>query len=236
VSIGIQPSVGALLDRIDEELAAGYQRVKVKIKPGWDVAVVERIRARFPALALMVDANAAYTPEDALHLRALDRFGLTMIEQPLDEEDLLQHARLQAQVSTPICLDESIVSAARAEEAFALGACRIVNVKPGRLGGFRESIAVHDACRARGVPAWHGGMLESGIGRAANLHLASLPGFTLPGDIAASRRYYAPDLIEPAIEVSSRGTIPVPAGPGLGVAIDEDRVARATVRSLGLPA
>ena len=171
------------------------------------------------------------TPGDARHLLALDAFGLMMIEQPLDDEDLGQHARLQAQLSTPVCLDESIVSAARAEEAFALGACRIVNIKPGRLGGFSQSIAVHDACRAHGVPVWHGGMLETGIGRAANVHLASLPNFTLPCDIAASRRYFVPDLVEPPIDVSPRGTIAVPTSPGLGVSVDEDRVAAATRRA-----
>ncbi len=231
VSIGIQPSVPALLERIDEETAAGYQRVKIKIKPGWDVTVVERVRERFPALALMVDANAAYQPADAGHLRALDEYGLMMIEQPLDEEDIGEHARLQATLRTPICLDESIVSAARAEEAFVLGACRIVNIKPGRVGGFAASRALHDACQRRGVPVWHGGMLESGIGRAANIHLASLPNFSLPGDIAASRRYFAPDLIDPPIDVAPDGTIAVPTGPGLGVTIDESRVLHATIAS-----
>jgi O-succinylbenzoate synthase len=230
VSVGIQPSLDALLDRIAEELASGYQRVKIKIKPGWDVAIVERVRERFPALPLMVDANAAYTPEDVRHLQALDEFGLMMIEQPLEDEDLGQHAALQRGLRTPVCLDESIVSVARAEEAFALGACRIVNIKPGRVGGFAEAVALHDACARRGVPVWHGGMLETGIGRAANLHLASLPNFTLPSDIAASRRYFVPDLIEPPIEVSARGTIPVPTGPGLGVTIDADRVRRGTIR------
>jgi O-succinylbenzoate synthase len=236
VSIGVQGSVEQLLDRIAEESSAGYQRVKIKIKPGWDVDVVDRVRRRHPALPLMVDANAAYGLEDTGRLRALDAFGLMMIEQPLDEEDLGQHARLQAALTTPICLDESIVSAARAEEAFALRACRVVNIKPGRVGGFCESRALHDVCARHGVPVWHGGMLESGIGRAANVHLATLPNFSLPGDIAASRRYYVPDLIEPPIEVSSRGTIGVPTGPGLGVAIELDRVNHATVASHSLTA
>lgn len=230
VSIGIQPSVDALIDRIAEEREAGYQRVKIKIRPGWDVTVVQRVRERFPSLPLMVDANAAYGPADAPVLRALDGFGLLMIEQPLDDEDLLEHARLQAALATPVCLDESIVSAARAEEAFALGACRIVNVKPGRVGGFGEARRLHDTCARHGVPVWHGGMLESGIGRTANIHLASLPNFTLPGDIAASQRYYQPDLIDPPVTVARDGTIAVPTGPGLGVTIDLDRVARATVR------
>ena len=236
VSIGVQQSVEQLLDRIAEEVEAGYQRVKIKIKPGWDVVVVDRVRRAFPTLPLMVDANAAYVARDAAHLRALDAYGLTMIEQPLDEEDLGQHARLQAALATPICLDESIVSAARAEEAFTLGACRVVNVKPGRVGGFSESRLLHDVCARHGVPVWHGGMLESGIGRAANVHLASLPNFTLPGDIAASRRYFVPDLVEPPIEVSRRGTIAVPVGPGIGVAVDDARVNRATLASRTLPA
>lgn len=231
VSIGIAASIPALLDRIEEELAAGYQRVKIKIKPGWDVTVVARVRERFPALALMVDANAAYRPEDAGHLRALDDVGLMMIEQPLDDEDIGEHARLQALVQTPICLDESIVSAARAEEALAIGACRIVNIKPGRVGGFSAARAVHDTCARHGVPVWHGGMLETGIGRAANLHLASLPNFSLPGDIAASRRYFVPDLIDPPIDVGPDGTIAVPTSPGIGVAIDESRIVRATIES-----
>jgi O-succinylbenzoate synthase len=229
VSIGIQDTVEALLDRIAAERDEGYQRIKVKIKPGWDVEVVERIRARFPDLPLMVDANAAYTIADTQHLSRLDAFGLMMIEQPLDEDDLADHAALQARLRTPVCLDESIETPAAARAALALGACRIVNIKPGRLGGFAAAIAVHDVCAAAGVPVWHGGMLESGIGRAHNLHLAALPNFTLPGDIAASRRYYAPDLIEPPIEVAPDGTVAVPAGPGIGVTIVPDRVNRATL-------
>lgn len=234
VSIGIQDSVEALLDRIEAERAAGYQRVKIKIKPGWDVDVVERVRARFADLPLMVDANAAYTLADADHLRALDRFDLLMIEQPLSEEDLRDHATLQQQLQTAVCLDESIEHAQAAEAALALGACRIVNIKPGRVGGFSASIGVHDVCARAGVPVWHGGMLESGVGRAHNIHLASLPNFSLPGDIAASERYYQPDLIEPPITVRPDGTIPVPDGPGIGVTIVPDRVDRATERKLTL--
>lgn len=236
VSIGIQPDVPTLLDRIEEERATGYQRIKIKIKPGWDVEVLEEVRGRFPDVPLMVDANAAYTLEDVDRLRALDGFALTMIEQPLDEEDLGQHAKLQSALRTAICLDESIVSAARAEEAFALGACRVVNVKPGRVGGFTEARALHDVCAAHGVPVWHGGMLESGIGRAANLHLASLPNFSLPGDIAASRRYFVPDLIDPPITVAPDGTIAVPDAPGLGVALDHSHIAHATLQSRTFPA
>ncbi|HEY8551248.1 MAG TPA: o-succinylbenzoate synthase [Vicinamibacterales bacterium] len=236
VSIGIQDTVEELLERIAMERAAGYQRVKIKIKPGWDVEVVERVRARYADLPLMVDANAAYTPADTDRLRALDAFDLLMIEQPLAEDDLVDHAALQRQLKTPICLDESIESREALEAALALGACRIVNVKPGRLGGFAESLAVHDRCGAAGIPVWHGGMLESGIGRAHNIHLASLPNFTLPGDIGASSRYYQPDLIDPPIEVASDGTIAVPDGPGIGVAIVPERVQQATLRQVALRA
>jgi O-succinylbenzoate synthase len=231
VSIGIQDSLDDLAARVRQARDAGYRRIKIKIKPGWDVAAVEMIRARFGAIPLMVDANAAYTPADAPHLAALDRFELMMIEQPLDYDDVRDHAALQRRIATPICLDESIHSVRAVEEAIALEACRIVNIKPGRLGGFAQSIRVHDVCAAHGIPVWHGGMLESGIGRAHNIHLASLPNFTLPGDIAASRRYFQPDLIEPGIEVSAEGTVPVPTGPGIGVAVDWDRVRAATVES-----
>ena len=231
VSIGIQDTLEDLEERVEAEQAEGYQRIKIKIKPGWDLAPVERLRERFGAIPLMVDANAAYTIADAAHLAALDRFDLMMIEQPLDYDDLLDHARLQAVMRTSICLDESIVSPRAAEMALAHGACRIINIKPGRVGGHLQALRVHDLCQQAGIPVWHGGMLESGIGRAHNLHLATLPNFRLPGDIAASRRYYAEDLIEPPIEVNPDGTVPVPAsGPGIGVAVDDERVARATLR------
>jgi O-succinylbenzoate synthase len=236
VSIGIQDSVEALLEGIAGERAAGYRRVKIKIKPGWDVDVVERVRNTFADLPLMVDANAAYTLADAERLTRLDAFDLTMIEQPLDEEDLRDHAELQRRLRTPICLDESITTPGAARAAIEWGACRIINIKPGRLGGFAESIETHGICQRAGVPVWHGGMLESGIGRAHNIHLASLPNFSLPGDIAASRRYYQPDLIDPPVEVEPDGTIPVPTGPGLGVSIVMDRIARATERTLTLGA
>jgi O-succinylbenzoate synthase len=232
VSIGIEPSIDALLDRIAIEREAGYQRVKIKIKPGWDTAVVARIRDRWPGLPLMVDANAAYRLVDTATLAALDTFGLLMIEQPLAEDDLVDHAALQRSLRTPICLDESIETRADAAAAVALGACRVVNIKPGRLGGHAESIAVHDLCAAAGLPVWHGGMLETGIGRAHNLHLASLPHFTLPGDIGASERYFQPDLIDPPIRVAADGTVAVPAGPGIGVTIVPDRVDRATENRL----
>ncbi len=230
VSVGIQDSLEQLTDRIAGELAAGYRRIKIKIKPGWDVGAVERVRGRFGDVPLMVDANAAYRLADAAHLASLDPFRLMMIEQPLDYDDLHDHAALQREIRTPICLDESIHSVRAARDAIALGACRIINIKPGRVGGLAESIRLHDLCVAHGIPVWHGGMLESGIGRAHNIHLSTLPGFSLPGDVAASRRYYDPDLIDPPIEVRADGTIPVPTGPGIGVTIVEERVDRATER------
>jgi O-succinylbenzoate synthase len=228
VSIGIQPSVDALVARVEAERAEGYQRIKIKIKPGWDVEPVWALRARLGAFPLMVDANAAYTAGDAAHLAALDDFDLMMIEQPLDYDDVRDHAELQRRIRTPICLDESIHTVRAAAQAIALGACRIINVKPGRVGGHQQSIRLHDLTAQQAVPVWHGGMLESGIGRAHNIHLSTLPNFTLPGDVAASRRYYAPDLIDPEIDVRSDGTIPVPTDPGIGVHIVMDRVEAAT--------
>jgi O-succinylbenzoate synthase len=236
VSIGIQDSIDQLFDKIARELAAGYQRIKIKVKPRWDVDVAAAVRERFGDVPLMVDANAAYTLGDAAHLTSFDRFGLMMIEQPLDYDDIRDHAALQRGMRTPICLDESIHSVRAAEDALELGACRIINIKPGRVGGHAESIRLHDLCAARGVPVWHGGMLESGIGRAHNIHLASLPNFSLPGDIAASHRYFAPDLIEPGIEVSAKGTVAVPTGAGIGVDVDWDRVKKATVETFELRA
>jgi O-succinylbenzoate synthase len=235
VSIGIQDSLDDLAGRIDTELAAGYRRVKVKIKPGWDLDVVRMIRQRFGDIPLMVDANAAYTLADSGHLSGLDPYGLMMIEQPLDYDDVRDHARLQARLETAICLDESIHTVKIAEEAIEARACRIINIKPGRVGGHRESIRLHDLCAARSVPVWHGGMLESGIGRAHNLHLSTLPNFSLPGDVAASRRYYEPDLIDPPIDVRPDGTIEIPAdGPGIGIRVVDGRVERATERRLVL--
>ncbi len=231
VSIGIQDSLEQLAAKVRTELDAGYRRVKIKIKPGWDTEAVSFVRGRFGDIPLMVDANAAYTLDDAPRLAALDGFKLMMIEQPLDYEDVTDHAALQRQIATPICLDESIHSPRIARDAIDAGACRIINIKPGRLGGFRESVRVHDLCAARGIPVWHGGMLESGIGRAHNIHLSTLPNFTLPGDVAASKRYFVPDLIDPPVEVAPDGTIAVPTGPGIGVAVDADRVAHATLRA-----
>jgi O-succinylbenzoate synthase len=187
------------------------------------------VRSRFGGIPLMIDANAAYSLDQARLLASLDRFDLMMIEQPLDYDDIRDHAELQRQIRTPVCLDESIHTPRHAEDALALDACRIINIKPGRLGGHAQSIRVHDICAERHVPVWHGGMLESGIGRAHNIHLASLPNFSLPGDVAASKRYFVPDLIEPGISVSKAGTIPVPSSPGIGVSVDWDRVEAATV-------
>ncbi len=231
VSLGIQPSIAALLERVEAERSEGYQRVKLKIKPGWDEAPVEAVRERFGSIPLMVDANAAYTLAQAPVLARLDRFDLMMIEQPLAYDDLVQHAALQRTLRTPICLDESITGPAAAEGALDLGACRIINIKPGRMGGFASSLAVHDIAKARHVPLWHGGMLESGIGRAHNLHLSTLDQFSLPGDVAASRRYFVPDLIDPTSEVAADGTIPVQSGPGIGVAPVPQRLRDVTIHS-----
>ncbi len=236
VSVGIQDSLAALGDKIAIELEAGYQRIKVKIKPGWDVEAVQTIRQRFGDIPLMVDANAAYTLDDADHLAKLDTFELMMIEQPLHYDDVHDHAQLQRRLQTPICLDESIHTVHMAAEAIAAGACRIINVKPGRLGGHGESIRLHDLCAAHDIPVWHGGMLESGIGRVHNIHLSTLPNFTLPGDIAASRRYFEPDLIDPPVELQRDGTIAVPSQPGLGVTVAEDRVEHATQRAFTVSA
>ena len=236
VSIGIQDSLDELVDRVAAELAAGYRRIKIKIKPGWDVDAVARIRSRFGQIPLMVDANAAYRLDDGPHLAALDRFDLMMIEQPLDYDDVADHARLQQQIRTPICLDESLHTVKVAAEAIDAGACRVINIKPGRVGGHGESIKLHDLAAAHGIPVWHGGMLESGIGRAHNIHLSTLPNFTLPGDVAASRRYFSPDLIDPEIEVRPDGTIAVPGGPGIGVTVVEERVDAATESRLELRA
>jgi O-succinylbenzoate synthase len=236
VSIGIQDSLDQLAAKVETELAAGYRRIKIKVKPGWDIEAAEMVRRRFGSVRLMVDANAAYTIDDAEHLARLDALDLMMIEQPLEYDDVADHARLQRRIRTPICLDESIHTVKLAEAAIDAGACRIINIKPGRVGGHGESIRLHDLCAARGIPVWHGGMLESGIGRAHNIHLSALPNFSLPGDVAASKRYYAPDLIEPPIEVRPDGTIPVPEGPGIGVTLVQDRVDRATERRAAMNA
>ncbi len=230
VSIGIQERVEDLLEKIARETEAGYQRIKVKIKPGWDIEVLERVRSRFPSIKLMADANSAYTLADLPRLKLLDHFGLMMVEQPLGWDDMVDHACLQKDLSTPICLDESIHSAEDARKAISLGACRIVNVKLGRVGGYTSAREVHNVCRQAGVPVWCGGMLESGIGRAHNIALSSLPGFTLPGDVSASRRYWEEDIIQPEVAVTPCGVIPVPRSPGLGYTPDLPRIEKATVR------
>ncbi len=230
VSIGIQDSVEELLEKIQRELDAGYQRIKVKIKPGWDVEILDRVRNQFPRIALMADANSAYTLADLPRLKELDRFYLMMVEQPLGWEDLVDHAKLQRELSTPICLDESIHSADDARKAIEIGAGKIINLKLGRVGGFTSARAVHDVCRAKNVPVWCGGMLESGVGRAHNIAMSSLSGFTLPGDVSASRRYWKQDIIDPEVTVSAQGTIRVPQTPGLGYAPNLERIESVTVR------
>jgi O-succinylbenzoate synthase len=225
VSVGIHDEISATLTTIERYLADGYTRVKLKIEPGHDVELVRAVRQRFgPDLLLQVDANAAYTLDDADRLAELDEFDLLLIEQPLVEGDLLQHAALATRVRTPICLDESITSLRVARDALELGACSIINIKPGRVGGYLESKRIHDLCVERGVPVWCGGMLETGVGRAANLALASLPGFTLPPDLSASSRYFHDDVTEP-FELDADGCIAVPTGPGIGVAPLAERLA-----------
>ncbi|MDT5158425.1 MAG: o-succinylbenzoate synthase [Acidobacteriota bacterium] len=236
VSIGIQDSPEALIEKIEGELAAGYQRIKIKIKPGWDRAVVEQVRARFPDTPLMVDANSAYTLEDLPTLRALDEYDLMMIEQPLAYDDREDHAALQRQIKTPVCLDESIHSAEDARKAIELGACRIINVKLGRVGGHSEAARVEAVCRRSRIPIWCGGMLESGIGRAHNIAMATLRGFTLPGDVSASARYWAEDIIEPQVTVTPHGTINAPDAPGIGFEVRRDLIESLTVRTETLTA
>jgi O-succinylbenzoate synthase len=228
VSVGLQRDAEALVDAVEAERAAGYRRVKIKIKPGRDRELVAALRGRFPELPLMVDANSAYSLGDAPLLRELDAYDLMMVEQPLAWDDIVDHAALQRQLRTPLCLDESIRSPDDARHALELGACRVINIKVGRVGGFAAMQAIHELCRARGVPVWCGGMLESGIGRLANVHLQTLPGFTLPGDTSASARYFAEDLVDPPVVVAADGSIEVPEGPGIGHAIVWPRVERAT--------
>jgi o-succinylbenzoate synthase len=230
ISVGIERTIDATLRRIETWLADGYRRIKAKIKPGWDVEVVAAIRGRFDDIPLQVDANAAYTLRDVSRLQALDAYTLVMIEQPLDADDLVDHAALQRELRTPVCLDESIGTADDARKALDLGACRIVNVKAARMGGLSEAQRCHRLCHDRGVPLWCGGLLETGVGRAANIALASLPGFTLPADLGASRRYFQEDVIDPEVEVAPDGTVAVPSGAGLGFTVLEPVVDRYTVR------
>ena len=230
VSIGIQDSHEQLLQKIETELAAGYQRIKIKVKPGWDVEVLEKIRARWPRITLSCDANSAYTLVDEARLKSFDRFKLLMIEQPLWADDFYFHARLQKQLQTALCLDEAIRSARDAEAALELGACRIINIKVGRVGGFSEAIAVHNVAQRLGIPVWCGGMLESGIGRSHNVALSTLPNFKLPGDVSASKRYWKQDIIEPEVEVSARGTIAIGDQPGRGYDLRMPLIEELTVR------
>jgi o-succinylbenzoate synthase len=230
VSIGIQDSPESLLEKIEREVAAGYQRIKIKIKPGWDASIIEQVRERFPEIPLMADANSAYSLADVTLLRSLDEFKLMMIEQPLAHDDILDHAELQRQVKTAICLDESIHSADDARHALAVGACRIVNLKLGRVGGHAEARRVEQLCRENDVPVWCGGMLEAGIGRAHNIAMATLAGFVLPGDVSASARYWSEDIIDPPVTVTPRGTIVVPDAPGIGFRVNRARIDKVTVR------
>lgn len=229
VSLGIEPTVATSIDLVRTHVALGYQRIKLKVKPGWDLDLVRAVREAFPDILLSVDANAAYTLDDTSHLRELDAFDLLMIEQPLAHDDLLDHQTLQARLDTPICLDESITHVRAAIHALALVSCRLINIKIGRVGGYTEALAIHDLCYGREVPVWCGGMLECGIGRAHNLALASLPGFVLPGDISASRRYYERDVLTRPIEVAADGTVEVPTGPGLGLDIDHGYLDEVTI-------
>ena len=224
VSIGLQPTIEKLLEKVSTEVESGYQRIKLKIKPGRDVALVEAVRSRFQSILLSVDANAAYRLEDIEIMKQLDGFNLLMIEQPLAAGDLVDHSRLQREISTPICLDESILTVADARHALELGSCRIINVKLGRVGGHSEAKLIQSYCSERGIPVWCGGMLEAGIGRAHNIAMSTLPGFTLPGDVSASARYWDEDIIEPPVTVSSRGTIDRPEGVGIGYEVNERRL------------
>jgi O-succinylbenzoate synthase len=231
VSLGIRPTAASLVEKVEQELSCGYQRIKLKIKPGKDVEFVAAVRERYPKIMLSVDANSAYSLGDADHLRKLDTFELIMIEQPLGWDDIYSHARLQSQVRTALCLDECINNRQDADAAVAIGACKIINIKLGRVGGHTGARKVHEVCVERAVPVWCGGMLESGIGRAHNIAMSTLPGFTLPGDVSASSRYWTEDIIEPEVEVSSRGTIASPGAPGLGYAVKRKLVERFCVRS-----
>jgi O-succinylbenzoate synthase len=230
VSIGIQPTLERQLAEVEKEVAAGYQRIKLKCKPGWDVHVFEAVRNRWPEIQLSCDANSAYRLNDTDHIMSFDEFNLLMIEQPLWADDFYFHSMLQKRLETPICLDESIRNRRDALAAIEMESCRIINIKCGRVGGFSEAIAVHNAAQERGVPVWCGGMLETGIGRAHNIALSSLDNFTLPGDVSASKRYWKEDIIEPEVEVSRTGEIAVPDTPGRGFEVRTDLVERLTVR------
>jgi O-succinylbenzoate synthase len=230
VSIGIQDSIPQLLERIHRFLEEGYQRIKVKIKPGWDNEILKEVRKEFPDISLQVDANGAYSLKDSDNLKGMDKFDLLMLEQPFPPYDLWDHSRLQKEIETPICLDESVISVETARKAYEMESCRIINIKVGRVGGISEARKIHDYCLEKGIPVWCGGMLESGIGRAHNLHLAALENFKYPNDLSASKRYYKQDLIDPPVEITEQGTILVPQSPGIGVFPQEDRIKKATVK------
>jgi O-succinylbenzoate synthase len=230
VSIGIQDSPEQLLQKIETELAAGYRRIKIKVKPGWDLNVLEKIRARWADIVLSVDANSAYTLDQVEHLRKFDAFNLLMIEQPLWNDEIYLHARLQKAIRTAVCLDESMLNARDADFALEIGACRIINIKVGRVGGFGEAKKIHDVATRYNIPVWCGGMLESGVGRAHNIALSTLENFRLPGDVSASKRYWKEDIIEPEVEVRPDGMIAVSDEPGTGYRVREDLVKKFTVR------
>jgi o-succinylbenzoate synthase len=230
VSLGIRENPESLVRSVEEEIRSGYQRIKLKIKPGKDYEFVAAVRKEFPNIRLSVDANSAFSLDDAPHLKRLDEFGLLMMEQPLSWDDIHAHSKLQAQIQTAICLDECIHNTRHALTAIELKSCRIINIKLGRVSGHTEARRIEQACRAHGVPVWCGGMLESGIGRAHNIAMSTLPGFSLPGDVSASQRYWSEDIIEPPVAVTEKGTIQVPEIPGLGYAVKRDRIEKITVR------
>jgi len=232
VSIGIQDSVAGLIKKVEGYLAEGYKRIKIKIAPGLDMQFVEGLRKEFPDLMLQVDANSAYTLDDIDLFKKMDHYNLSLIEQPLGYEDIYDHSKMQRELKTPICLDESIHSLDDTRAAIELESCRIINIKPGRVGGYTESKLIHDYCAGKNIPVWHGGMLESGIGRAGNVALASLPNFTLPGDISASKRYYKTDIVNPEFVVNQDGTMDVPTKPGIGVEVNMRELDNVTVRSV----
>lgn len=229
VSVGIQKDIDTLLQVVGGYVEAGYTRIKLKIRPGWDIEPTRAVREAWPHILLQVDANSIYHLSDADHLAALDAFDLLLIEQPLEHDDIFDHARLQPRLRTPICLDESIVSPSHARWAIEMKACRVINIKPSRIGGFADSIRVHDLAQAAGMPVWHGGMLETGIGRAGNVALASLPNFTLPGDISANDRYFARDIVRNPFTLNPDSTLSVPTAPGLGVEVDEAYLDEVTI-------
>ena len=230
VSIGIQDSVEQLIEKIQTELDAGYRRTKIKIAPHWDYDVIKAVREKFGKILLMGDANSAYTLADIELFKRMDEFELMMFEQPLSHDDMVDHAKLQREIKTPICLDESVKSSDDARKAIELGSCKIINVKLGRVGGHAQAKKVEEVCRTAGIPIWCGGMLESGIGRAHNIAMSTLDGFTLPGDVSASKRYWHEDIIEPEVEVTPHGTIIAPEGPGIGFEVKGDRIEKLAVR------